>query len=57
MTGHFVPEISTGFIVQSAFLAVALIFVGYLFYHETMTWKKLVGVGSCLFGLAFINLK
>ena len=50
-------QVSTGFIVQSAFLAVALIFVGYLLYHEAMTWNKLVGVGICLVGLIFINLK
>lgn len=50
-------EVSTGFIVQSAFLAVALIFVGHLLYHEAMTWNKLVGVGICLVGLVFINLK
>ena len=50
-------QVSTGFIVQSAFLAVALIFVGYLLYHETITWNKLVGVGICLVGLVFINLK
>ena len=50
-------QVSTGFIVQSAFLAVALIFVGYLLYHETLTWNKLTGVGICLVGLVFINLK
>lgn len=50
-------QVSTGFIVQSAFLAVALIFVGYLMYHETLTWNKLVGVGVCLVGLVFINIK
>ena len=50
-------EVSTGFIVQSAFLAVVLIFVGHLLYHEAMTWNKLVGVGICLVGLVFINLK
>ena len=50
-------QVSTGFIVQSAFLAVVLIFVGYLLYHEAMTWNKLVGVGVCLVGLVFINLK
>ena len=38
--------------------AVALsFFVGYLFYHEALTWNKLVGVGICLVGLVFINLK
>ena len=50
-------QVSTGFIVQSAFLAVALIFVGYLLYHEALTWNKLVGVGVCLVGLVFINIK
>ena len=50
-------QVSTGFIVQSAFLAVALIFVGYLLYHEALTWNKLAGVGLCLVGLVFINLK
>ena len=50
-------QVSTGFIVQSAFLAVALIFVGYLLYHEALTWNKLVGIGACLAGLVFINLK
>ena len=50
-------QVSTGFIVQSAFLAVALIFVGYLLYHEALTWNKLVGVAICLVGLVFINLK
>ena len=50
-------QISTGFIVQSAFLAVTLILVGYLLYHEALTWNKLVGVGICLVGLFFINFK
>ena len=50
-------QVSTGFIVQSAFLAVMLLFVGYLLYHEALTWNKLVGVIVCLIGLAFINYK
>ena len=50
-------QVSTGFIVHSAFLAIALIFVGYLLYHEALTWNKLLGVGVCLAGLVFINLK
>ena len=50
-------QVSTGFIVQSAFLAAALVFVGHLLYHEALTWNKLVGVGMCLAGLAFINLR
>ena len=50
-------QVSTGFIVQSAFLAAALIFVGYFLYHEALSWNKIVGVGVCLVGLVFINLK
>ena len=50
-------QVSTGFIVQSAFLAVVLIFVGYLLYHEALTWNKIVGVAICIVGLIFINLK
>ena len=47
--------VSTGFIVQSAFLAAALLMVGYFLYHEALTWNKLVGVLICLVGLGFIN--
>ena len=50
-------QVSTGFIVQSAFLAVVLIFVGYFLYHEALTWNKIVGVAICIVGLIFINLK
>lgn len=50
-------QVSTGFIVQSAFLAAALLLVGYFLYHETLTWNKLVGVAVCLIGLVFINYK
>ena len=49
--------VSIGFIVHSAFLAVALIFVGYLLYHEALTWNKLLGVFICLVGLVLINLR
>ena len=50
-------QVSTGFIVQSAFLASALLLVGYLLYHESITWNKTVGVAICLIGLVFINYK
>ena len=50
-------QVSTASIVQSAFLAVALVFVGYFMYHEALTWNKLLGVAICLIGLVFINLK
>lgn len=47
--------VSTAQIVQSAFLAVILIFVGALLYHEVITVDKVVGVVICLVGLYFIN--
>ena len=50
-------QVSTAAIVQSSFLAIALIFVGYLLYHEALTWNKLLGVAICLAGLFFINYK
>lgn len=50
-------QVSTASVVQGAALAVALIFVGFLLYHEALTWNKVVGVAICLVGLAFINLK
>ena len=50
-------QVNTGSIVQSAFLAVALILVGYLLYHESLTWNKLVGMGICLAGLFIINIR
>ena len=50
-------QVSTGFIVQSAFLAVLLLFVVFLLYREALNWNKIVGVFICLIGLAFINFK
>ena len=50
-------QVSTVFIVQSAFLASALLLVGFFLYHESLTWNKLAGVAICLIGLVFINLK
>lgn len=47
--------VSTGMIVQSAFLAILLVIVGYLAYKEAITWNKIVGVAICLAGLYFIN--
>ena len=50
-------QVSTASIVQSSFLAVALMLVGFLLYHETISWNKIVGVFICLVGLGFINYK
>lgn len=50
-------QVSTGSIVQSAFLSVILIFVGFILYHEPITWNKITGIGICLVGLVIINMK
>lgn len=47
--------VSAASILQSSFLAVALIFVGYLLYNEAITANKIMGVLICLVGLYFIN--
>lgn len=49
--------VSTASLVQSAFLAVALLIVGFLLYQEKLTWNKLAGVAICLAGLYLINMK
>ena len=50
-------SVSTAQTVQSAVLAVALLFVGFFLYREPLRWNKVVGVVICLVGLVFINLK
>lgn len=47
--------VSTASIVQSSFLALALIAVGAILYHELITVNKLIGISICLVGLYFIN--
>lgn len=47
--------ISTASIVQSSFLAVALLIVGYVVFKESITPTKLMGMAICLVGLFFIN--
>ena len=47
--------VSTASIVQSAFLSIALLFVGARLYHEPISLSKIIGVGLCLIGLFFLN--
>ena len=48
-------QVSTASIFQSSFLAVALLIVGFLLYHEALTARKVFGMLICLVGLYFIN--
>ena len=50
-------QVSTASIVQSSFLAIALIIVGAVAYHEGLEWNKLLGIGICMVGLVFVNMK
>ncbi len=48
-------EVSVASVVQSSFLAVALLLVGHALYGEELSPTKLLGVAICLVGLYFIN--
>ena len=50
-------QVSVAPIVQSAFVAMILIFVGFLFYHEPLSWNKIAGIAICIVGMFLINLK
>ncbi len=50
-------QVSVAATVQSAFLAVALMLVGWLLFHEALTLNKVIGVAVCLVGLAIINYR
>lgn len=47
--------VSTLSIVQSAFVAGALLILGAAVYHELITVNKIIGVAIILLGLYFIN--
>lgn len=49
--------VSTASVVQSSFLAVALVFVGLLVFKETITWNTIIGIIICLVGICIINIK
>ncbi len=48
-------QVGTSFIIQSAVLTAILICIGYIFYHEPLSWYKLAGIGICLIGLIVIS--
>ena len=48
-------SVSTGYMVKAILLAIALIFVGYLLYKESITMTKIAGIAVCLAGLYLID--
>lgn len=48
-------KVSTLATVSNAFLAVGLLILAVVFYHENLNWSKILGVVICLVGIWFIN--
>lgn len=48
-------NISSGQIVHSIILAICLVIIGALIYHESITATKIAGILICMFGLFLIN--
>jgi len=48
-------NINSAQVLCSSLLAIALLLVGYLLYHEAITWTKVMGIIICLVGLVFLN--
>ena len=48
-------KISVGSLVANVSVAIVLLLVGYLFYHENITLKQLLGVLACAFGLYLLK--
>ena len=50
-------KVNTLSVTTNAILAIVLIVVGLIGYHEVISWSKVLGVAICLVGLYFINRK
>ena len=48
-------NISSGQLVYSIILAVCLILIGVIAYHESISTTKIIGILVCMFGLFLIN--
>lgn len=44
-------------VVQGIILAIILLFIGFIFFKEGITWNKIAGVVVCLAGLTLINFR
>lgn len=48
-------KISLGSLVCNISVAAVLLFIGFLFYKETLGYRQMIGVVLCAAGLIFIN--
>ena len=47
--------VNTASVVQAAFLAVSLLVVSAILFHEPITANKVIGIVICMVGLYFLN--
>lgn len=48
-------QVSTLQVMQGAFAAIGMLAMGYLLFHEPLTYSKLLGIVICMLGLYVIN--
>ena len=48
-------DLSVGSVLLYVLLAIVLVAVGAIFYHEKLTRKRLLGVALCIFGVVMIS--
>jgi len=49
--------VNSAAIVASSCVAIILLFLGYLLFHEALDWTKICGVGACIVGVILLNLQ
>lgn len=49
-------SISFGSLICNILIAISLIFIGIIFYHEYINKYHLIGISLCLIGFALINI-
>ena len=50
-------NVSVGPICSYTGVAIGLLFIGFLFFNEQITWRQIVGTFLCLGGIALISFK
>ena len=48
-------EISKGSIMANISIAIILLFIGSMFFHEKINMIKVIGIIVCLLGIALVN--
>ena len=50
-------ELSTASLIVNILIALAMLFVGGIFYHEEISARKILGAVLCMAGVALLSLK